>query len=675
MPYISYGWDFSTLKNFPKETILAADTETKTYQDGELQSEEDLYLFYKFCMANKQLGFNHFRSKIEVRGYAFMISNGVNFALFQCIEDFITCITQMNTKRVIWYNTRFDFTLFDYHFLKNNWINKADIMQQHKGQKGKIKPCDKMFSSLNGEYGQRYRMEIWKEYSNKSGHKKIHKTTMIDLCNILGGGLRKNLENFDVKDENGNDIRKLEMDYVNADLENENDIQYMINDTKGLYYLAKKFDDACKEISGLSFLDGDYMTAGGLAKKSMLRFMFNPNNSKTITDKDCFKEFKKHFPMNKEIDKEFRLNYLYKGGCCLINPQYTKKILTNVHKYDENSMYPHKEKTMKLPYGSYKIYSPENLEKFDNKKCYILKLKYLHGYLKENKIPFYMDCITNDFVDEICETHYRYIWYEELKMYEIYYEMEYEIEKIYEFDAVYSKGLIKFVDNFYVIKCTTTNPSFKQTSKTIINSSYGKFSQNVNPVVIKYQINENGYLETVKFYKNGEEISDNDLMSIFVGSRITALARVDLGLKIDYVCKGNSKKYFVYCDTDSIHALRPYKNTDGKILGMLKNEGTYKYAYYLAPKTYIMQDADGKYEVHCKGVNTDVVKNEVLKEKNFFDVINNVFKPNRQFKCLNCLNVVGGRALFYVDKVLLNETNNDSELINLTSDDIIDIDK
>lgn len=94
------------------------------------------------------------------------------------------------------------------------------------------------FQSLNGEFGQRYSLRVWKDYINRRSQRKVHNFTMIDICNIFSGGLKKNLEDWKIKDRQGNDVRKLEMDYVEGSV--EEDLQYMINDTKGLYLLAEK---------------------------------------------------------------------------------------------------------------------------------------------------------------------------------------------------------------------------------------------------------------------------------------------------------------------------------------------------------------------------------------------------------------------------------------------------
>ena len=69
-----------------------------------------------------------------------------------------------------------------------------------------------------------------------------------------------------------------------------------------------------------------------------------------------------------------------------------------------------------------------------------------------------------------------------------------------------------------------------------------------------------------------------------------------------------------------------------------------------------MRKRAGKgYEVHCKGVNTKVVKKEIG-DKPFSEAVD-IFKPNRMFRCLCGLNVKGGKALIYVDKMILNDEN------------------
>ena len=161
-------------------------------------------------------------------------------------------------------------------------------------------------------------------------------------------------------------------------------------------------------------------------------------------------------------------------------------------------------------------------------------------------------------------------------------------------------------------------------------------------------------------------------MSVLVGSRITAMARVQLMEYIRKICKGNPKKYFLYCDTDSVHALCDYEDTDAKELGKMKSEGIYEFGKYLAPKTYILynniEENNKKYEVHTKGVNVKVVEKELEKCKDFYQA-SEKFKAGINYKCLTSLNCIGGKALIYIDKMLLNPKREKNPIEN---DEVID---
>ena len=654
--YYSNGWDFSTIVNIPKIKWVCADTETELKRNNVNVSNDEIYEYYKLCTdIHSRLNLNNFRQDIFVNCWALTIANENNFCIFQCVEDFITAITYMQVDIVVWYNAKFDFTIFDYYFLTNEWKDADDIIKDLKNTK---KLPNNTYKSLNGDFSQRYQMQIWKEYTDKSYKKHVHKTTMIDLCNVLGGGLKKNLIDFDVEDNEGNKIRKLDMDYQNADIYSMHDLKYMYNDVVGLYYLTLKFDKICKDISGYSFIEGDFITAGGLAKKSLLKYMFNKS------DKMNKRAFKYYFPMTIDLDYELRHNYLYKGGMCIVNEKYKNKIVHNIYKYDVNSMYPAQMEKMLLPFGDPVIYTPEKLEDFKPNHVYILEIKKLQGFLKPNMIPVYMDTLSNDYVSFIQQTDKRYIYLEELQMYEKFYNLSYEIVKILEFKGVESIGMKKFVNHFYNIKSTTKNKSLKQVVKLIINSSYGKLSQRVQNEKITQIMSEYGFVKTEK--TKVENVSDSALLSIFLGARVTALGRICLCDYILKITKNNPAKNFIYCDTDSVVSLTKFEDTDDKELGKMKFEGMFANGIFLAPKTYLTQGYDLKYDVHTKGVNTNVVLEECLKYPKFEDVVNNVFKAGVKFKCLMGFNCKGGKALFYVDKTILNdeESNNEELLIN-----------
>lgn len=646
LPFLVIGnWNLSTYEKFSHCDYVSADTETKLYYRGELLTEQKAYEFYK------ENGAKWCRQNIVVKAYAFMLSDGENFALFQCIEDFIKCCATMLVKKVFWYNAKFDFAIFDYYFAINHWERSQEVVENFNKQKHKIH--SNVFQSMDGDFGQRYQLRIWKSYKNRNYNIKVHNFKMIDICNIFGGGLRQNLEDWGIVDKEGKDVRKLTMDYVNASI--ENDIDYMVADTKGLHLLSEKINEKIKEISGYSLFDGDYITAGGLAKKSLLKFMFGDKKVRPN-----MKVFKNLFPMSVEEDKNYRDYKLYQGGKCFVSPYYINTIVNNIRKYDVNSMYPHKMKSMLYPVGN-----PKVVNKISNneRKIYVLKIKNIIGHLKENMVPVWYDVLTSEYVFQIYEESLQYFWLEELQMLEKYYNLTYEIEEILEFDGYYCKGAQNYVDTFYKIK-SSSKGAIKQGAKLFLNSAYGKLAERVEKVFCQYELSEEGYMHLVK----GEtKIDEKSLMSILVGSRITALARVQLMDYIIKICHGNPKKYFLYCDTDSVHALCDYEETDDKELGKMKNEGIYEYGKYLAPKTYVLynniEKQDKKYEVHTKGVNVYVVEKELKNCKNFEEV-SEKFKAGVNYKCLASLNCVGGKALIYIDKKLLDKKREKEPLEN-----------
>lgn len=221
------------------------------------------------------------------------------------------------------------------------------------------------------------------------------------------------------------------------------------------------------------------------------------------------------------------------------------------------------------------------------------------------------------------------------------------------------KGAKEYVDTYYSIK-KNAKGEIRNGAKLFLNAAYGKLAERIETVLCEYKLSEDGYVHLVK---GEEKIDEKKMLSVLVGSRITSLSRVLLMEYIRKICKGNPKKYFVYCDTDSVHALCDYEDTDNYELGKMKNEGVYTLGKYLAPKTYILyneleEKIEKKFEVHSKGVNTNVVKDEIIQEfeilPNVEKIFNKCFRAGVNYKCLTSLNCVGGKALIYIDKMLLN---------------------
>ena len=62
--------------------------------------------------------------------------------------------------------------------------------------------------------------------------------------------------------------------------------------------------------------------------------------------------------------------------------------------------------------------------------------------------------------------------------------------------------------------------------------------------------------------------------------------------------------------------------------------------------------------MHTKGVNVYVVKKELEQCENFYQA-SEKFKAGVNYKCLTSLNCIGGKALIYIDKMLLNPKRNE----------------
>ena len=99
----------------------------------------------------------------------------------------------------------------------------------------------------------------------------------------------------------------------------------------------------------------------------------------------------------------------------------------------------------------------------------------------------------------------------------------------------------------------------------------------------------------------------------------------------------------------------------------MKNEGIYEFGKYLAPKTYMLynniEKQDKKYEVHTKGVNVYVVEKELEKCENFYQA-SEKFKAGVDYRCFASLNCIGGKALIYIDKKLLDKKREKEPLDN-----------
>lgn len=225
------------------------------------------------------------------------------------------------------YNAKFDFSQVDYQILTSKrWKPHSDEMNT------KAQPWT--YESIHNDMGARYAYKLWVPYKCKGGkrgdyHRRTHAIEYRDFMNIFAGGLAKMLTALDVRDGNGEPVRKLSMDYqaVNIDKPSREDVDYCRVDVVGLYYGVKQYNATIEEQSnGESHIFGketNIMTAGGFAKRELLRSMY-PDKA----PKHRLQAFQREHPLTREQDEWLRKNHLYRGGIAYVNKAMQGRLLT-----------------------------------------------------------------------------------------------------------------------------------------------------------------------------------------------------------------------------------------------------------------------------------------------------------------------------------------------------------
>ena len=669
-----------------KAVTFAFDTETIVlYKDRQISQK---------ALFNKLKGLNNegkrqaienitwaYQCYDEFNGF-FMTNNFYAWLAYQCkaLYQFGWC-----------YNSTFDFAQIDYEILakgRDKW-NRHEYAEEGKAYN---KAQAWTYESLHNDMGARYSYKLWVPYRNLDGHKYVHAVEYRDFMKLIPNGLRRLLEDLDIKDNDGQPVRKLEMEYQAVDPNNltENEIDYCANDVKGLYFAIKKFNEAIEKQSNgeLSIFGSNtnIMTAGGYAKAELLRSLY-PNLKKK---QFRLKRFQKQHPLTAEQDAYFRQNKLYRGGICYVNPRYKGKLLTasqfgrKMNRYDVNSEYPYSMaeindligQPFRKKYSDYLAMTDEEKAKYET----ILCLKSVSGKVKKGYLGLWYDPFMKEYVDVINENKSHFIFEREFnEMLNWYDDVEIDIDEV----ILIKKGAkvyAKFVNENYELKAEAKRQNDKTTqtsTKLKLNSSYGKLAERLERGTGHYELNEE--TGAVHFVSDGVEVEASGAMNVIIGSLITAYARVYILSSIRAICKNKISKLFVYIDTDSIHAFADYDKADAYKLGGLKLEATCEAVKYLAPKTYIdiekinadgtidfidKINADGtikfkNIEIHSKGVNVSAIYADLMKKQKFkkhnkltLKLIDLKINYGVKYICLCAMNVKGGKVLLPTEKYL-----------------------
>lgn len=654
---------------------FAFDTETQTYFDGKVLPTNKL--FNKI----KNLNNDAKRKRLSNVTWAWQCYDEVNG--FFMTNDFETWLQYQCACKYAFgwcYNSTFDFAQIDYEILAKG----ADKWKPHEHvKKGSGKAYDKgqawTYESIHNDMGARYAYKLWVEYRNEDRHKYVHAVEYRDFMKLIAGGLKRLLNDLKVKDNDGNDIRKLTMEYqeVITDIDgiSDADIEYCENDVKGLYFAIKMFNETIEDQSNgelhIFGKDTNVMTAGGFAKHELLRSLY----PRLSTKKARIKAFQKQHPITQAQDEFLRHNYLYRGGISYVNPLYKGRMITGrlMYRYDVNSEYPFAMASINDLIGKPVRKTLEEYETMSNKDEYeaVYMLTSVYGDVKQGYLGLWYDPFRKDFVDHINETGLHLIFERELmEMSQWYEDFTFTCNEV----ILWKKGpkaYAPFVHENYALKAQAKkdkNITLQQSAKLKLNSSYGKLAERIERVKGHYELNKD--TGAIHFVRDETETETGASMNVAIGALITCVARCYILSKIREVCGPNIANTFVYIDTDSIHAFASYDKADAYTLGGLKLEATCEAIKYIAPKTYIdieHVNKDGTieynaYEIHSKGINLQAVNADLKKKqkgkkkgKPTLWLINNKIAYGAQYICLVAMNVKGGKVLLPTIKYLARE--------------------
>lgn len=485
--------------------------------------------------------------------WAIAMNNGSPLCWGETIEEFFDVVKSFNGYDIYFHNLRFDGSFILNYLLELGfeYTDKVD------------KQDTKKFSCLIADNGAWYVIEV---ALNSKCHIKF-----IDSLKILPFSVKQIAKDF------GFEEQKLEIDYSD----------YTIND-KTIEYVYHDVIIVAKALSEVKFNGLNKLTTASSA------YHFYKNMSGRL--------FNQYFP---KLEEEMLIDYrnAYRGGRSQVNPLYARKIISNVKRFDINSMYPSIMRNKPLPYGTpIKINKIDtyNFELYKINVSFKLKMGHLPTLLKKGGMVFDDTYYINT---EDIETIY--ISSLDYKLLLKHYDITYiEFVEMWGFNTAI--GLFKkYIDYWYDVKQREKGCK-RLIAKLMLNSLYGKFGTKPYCDSKVPELSDDG----LKFCK----VEDDYLRSYYlpVAIAITSWAHV---LIDDGICETGIEN-FVYCDTDSIHTLGglPENMIHQTELGKFKLEGIELKSKYVRQKTYVYSEEvekviDGKlkkvieYNITCCGMN------------------------------------------------------------------------
>ena len=678
----------NTFQNRSRSPYATMDTETHHLLDGaDMPSHETLLqmILETDPKTGERLRTSQWwREHITVEVWAYIVYTPEGWAILESWEETSRFLAQHVIRTVWWYNAPFDFAALDAAKLRNGWRYVIEDRHAEEKEATPERPQivhrvtePKTYSELASPFGARYTMTEMHPYDRTASFsrsiRKTVKTRHYDARNLLRGGLEKNLVTYDVRDADGTPIRKRKMDYqaAGADTLTEDDLLYMQDDARGLWWLIQSFGKQLADDYGIEIRGSkpQVLTASGLAKKLLLRQMYPGMRD----DRQRARLYRKLHPIDAELDQRLRDYDLLHGGLVMINPAIRGKRLQYVPiwRYDYNSHYPAIMKAMPHIRGRPQIVEGRAARTEDD-QIRVFEISAIHAVLRDGYIPSWLDPFTHgvtDVIEMTPEDHPPIMIFDfELEELEIWYWAEVTVSRTWIWKGTPCPAFGAFVDDHYNRKAEASarkDKARKETEKTILNGCTGKFSQNPARRIQWRGMGEDG---VVRLMQAEIEIDEAAIMSVLQGSYITAMGRTLLRKSCRLIAQSahdTVAHVIFYTDTDSLHSTVSWSDTDPYALGALKceNDAPILDAIFVAPKTYAEIDAeafvlltaiarekmgDEQVNIRCKGVNTELLRDAW----NRGEPLDEIYRVGREYPSLTAINVRGGKALLPLPKAV-----------------------
>lgn len=587
--------------------------------------------------------YNRHKDRITARAAAvYIYAPETGARVFPCIYSALRYIHAQKIDYLFSADGVQDFSFFDYMCLgdKKRWKRaetRREIMEANNGRYRKITGWN--FEELSGESGQRYVLKIWTKYPDKRGRYVTRGFNLYDFSNFFSGNIEALARDFGIQCEE--------------------------EPTETLYKCIEKYSETLETVTGEKFLqDGKpaAMTAGGIAKRALLREMYGNDDYRAN-----LRAFKKDHPINAATDLYFKYTHLMRGGTCWINNNYKRQeIAAPLFKIDRNSSYT--AEAAEMPDLCGEIRETDINEYFHPLKEYeyICTVDGIKMRAREGVPAFYFNPITGRNPRFINIEEKLTFFKQELDRIAELYEIEYiNITAVFRIVKRENKGIKRYAEKMYNGKNNAKyaeEPALYAVYKSLNVCAWGKLAQRADfPTVIHRIHPKTGAIVTIT--RPCEEEDARPALSIILGAYITMRARLslwDTALK----CGGKEPlKTLLYMDSDSVHALLPPPESVaiGDACGEWKIESGKNgavFSFYADRKAYFNILSFSPFEVveHVRGIPSQSIKELrarfTAKGHTEAHAETIVFKANAAFLVPVSTSIKGGRAILYVPQRL-----------------------